>query len=240
MADFTNILFIDIETVPAQKSVEELSAELRNLWNDKVRLLQSRMPDRFKEDDNEESIYLREAGIFAEFGRIVCISVGFFYRKDNQEFFREKSFYGSDEKQLLSAFSEMLSKVGNKVFCGHNIKEFDVPYICRRMLINGLELPACLNIAGRKSWEINILDTMDLWRFGDYKNYTSLKLLTAIFGIPTPKDDIDGSQVANVYYEDGDLSRIVSYCEKDVLATARLYARYRGAAPIDDEFVEHA
>lgn len=240
MVDFTNILFIDIETVPAHKSVADLPESLRGLWNDKVRIMQSRMPERFQNDDSEESVYRREAGIFAEFGRIVCISVGFFYSKDNQEFFREKSFYGDDERKLLSEFAEMLSKQQGKQLCGHNIKEFDVPYICRRMLINGLELPSCLNIAGRKSWEINMLDTLELWRFGDYKNYTSLKLLTAVFGIPTPKDDIDGSQVANVYYEEKDLQRIVSYCEKDVLATARLYACYKGKTPIADKFVEHA
>ncbi len=243
MYDFTNILFLDIETVPLKGAVEELPDNLRQLWSDKVRAMQVRMPERFSEADTEDSIYRREAGIFAEFGRIVCISVGFFYQKNGEEFFREKSFAGDDERQILSDFSQMLAKFmagGNKMLCGHNIKEFDVPYLCRRMLINGLPLPSCLNIAGKKPWEINFLDTLELWRFGDFKNYTSLKLLTAVFGLPTPKDDIDGSQVANVYYNEHDLSRIALYCEKDVLATARLYACYNGKNPIDDEFVEHA
>lgn len=239
MSDFSHILFIDIETVPGKSSLKELPSDLRELWNEKVRSMQARMPERFNTTDSEDDVYRREAGIFAEFGKIVCISVGFFYKKDNQEVFREKSFYDDDEKQLLSDFADMLSRLGNKVLCGHNIKEFDVPYICRRMLINKMELPLCLNVSGKKPWEINMLDTLDLWRFGDYKNYTSLKLLTAVFGIPTPKDDIDGSQVANVYYEQHDLQRIAFYCEKDVLATARLYACYKGKMPVADELVEH-
>ncbi len=243
MSDFSNILFLDIETVPLKGAVEELPENLRQLWNDKVRAMQVRMPERFSEADTEDSIYRREAGIYAEFGRIVCISVGFFYQKNGEEFFREKSFSGDDERQILIDFSQMLEKFmadGNKMLCGHNIKEFDVPYLCRRMLINGLRLPSCLNIAGKKPWEINFIDTLELWRFGDFKNYTSLKLLTAVFGIPTPKDDIDGSQVANVYYNEHDLQRIALYCEKDVLATARLYACYKGKTPVEDKYVEHA
>lgn len=242
MSRFSNILFIDIETVPQQASVGALSEEMQSLWADKVRMMRQRMPERFVDDDTEESIYRRESGIYAEFGKVICISVGLFYPKDGVECFRIKSFYGHDERQLLSDFAAMLATYSTNrtpLLCGHNIKEFDVPYICRRMLVNGLQLPPCLNVAGKKPWEINFIDTMELWRFGDYKNYTSLKLLTAVFGIPSPKDDINGSQVANVYYADNNLECIMHYCEKDVLATARLYSCYQGVAPIADEFVEH-
>ena len=182
------------------------------------------------------------AGIYAEFGKIVCISVGFVYRlPDKQLAFRTKSCFGDDEKELLAKFSEALKRFAMQrntmILCAHNGKEFDFPYIARRMLVNGLALPAAFDIAGKKPWEVPFIDTMELWRFGDYKNYTSLKLLTHIFGIPSPKDDIDGSQVAGVYWKDKDLPRIVRYCEKDVLAIAQLLLRYKGLKLIATENV---
>ncbi len=176
------------------------------------------------------------AGIYAEFGKIICISTGFI--KDGS--FRIKSFYGDDEKQLLTEFAAMLSTHFNTVnhfLCAHNGKEFDYPFIARRMLINGIKLPTLLDIAGKKPWEITHLDTMELWKFGDYKSYTSLELLSALFGIPTPKNDIDGSQVRSVYYDDQDLNRIVTYCQKDTLTVAQLLLRYRGEEIIKEDQV---
>lgn len=230
--NLSRILFIDIETVPAVADYNLLDEPFRQLWDKKAERLMN-------EEDTPEGIYER-AGIYAEFGKIVCISVGFIREQDKEMNFYVKSFYGDDEKKLLIEFAELLNSSYNSpdnMLCGHNGKEFDFPYIARRMLINGIHLPLILDIAGRKPWEINHLDTMELWKFGDYKNYTSLELLTAVFNIPTPKDDIKGSDVARVYYEEKDLARIVTYCQKDVLTVAQLLLRYQGKELIKPENV---
>jgi hypothetical protein len=216
-----SVLFLDIETVPAYEDYSQMPDDFKKLWDHKAsRLIKE------NENDNPETLYQR-AGIYAEFGKIICISVGFI--ADRQ--FRVKSFYGDDEKLLLTEFSGLLYKHYNTpqhLLCAHNGKEFDFPYISRRLLINGLPLPAILDLQGRKPWEVHHLDTMDLWRFGDYKNYTSLNLLTAIFGIPSPKDDIDGSMVGRVYWQEKNIERIVKYCQKDTLAVAQILLRYMG------------
>jgi uncharacterized protein YprB with RNaseH-like and TPR domain len=229
-----NILFLDIETVPAYSSYSELSDKMKELWAKKMEYTSQ------KEELDAEELYER-AGIYAEFGKIVCISVGFFYSKAGKTKFRIKSFAGDDEKKLIKGFNDLLDQAfytNDHYLCGHNGKEFDFPYIARRSLINGLKLPVLLDIAGKKPWEIKHLDTMELWKFGDYKHYTSIALLTEIFSIPTPKDDIDGSDVGRVYWEEKSLSRIVEYCQKDVLAVAQLYLRYKGEKLIDNEDVE--
>lgn len=226
---FSQVLFLDIETVPAVPSFHDLSERMQKLWSKKAEKLNK------DETETPESIYDR-AGIYAEFGKIIVISVGFL----NGNEFRIKSYYGDDEKLLLEEFAELLNRYYNypdSMLCAHNGKEFDFPYIARRMIINGIDLPLILQMAGKKPWEIRHLDTMELWKFGDYKNYTSLDLLTAIFDIPTPKDDIDGSMVGKVYWEDKDLERIREYCQKDVLAIAQLMRRYLNQPLIKDEHV---
>jgi DNA polymerase elongation subunit (family B) len=231
------ILFLDIETVPQTFDYRQLDEEMQLLWEDKFRNIKSRFPD----DATPEYGYLNSAGIFAEFGKIVCISVGVLFYKNNEKCFRLKSFAGEDEKVLLEQVSKMLQQsfaTREHNICGHNIKEFDIPYIARRMLVNKIKLPPMLQIAGKKPWEVNFIDTLDLWKFGDYKHFTSLKLLTHIFDIPSPKDDIDGSQVASVYYEEKNIERIALYCEKDVLATAQLFLRLSGEELIDANCVE--
>ncbi len=215
------ILFLDIETVPACSAYDELSDTFKSLWDKKAIQIQ-----RTAEEINPEEIY-SNAAIYAEFGKIVCISVGYFARERE---LRIKSFYGDDEKELLFDFCSLLNKHFNTnehLLCAHNGKEFDFPYIARRLLINGMEIPRALNTAGKKPWEINHLDTMELWKFGDYKSFASLNLLAAVFGIPTPKDDIDGSQVGEVYWKEQNLERIVKYCQKDVLTIAQLFLKYR-------------
>jgi hypothetical protein len=230
-----DILFLDIETVPETSSYELLSPAMRNLWDKKSK--QFRTPDQKAED-----VYER-AGIYSEFGRIICISVGLI-RGKNPFVFRLKSFFGKEEKSVLTEFSWMLTKFSrtNKeaILCAHNGKEFDFPYIARRMIINGLIIPEILDNAGKKPWEIKLLDTMDLWKFGDYKNYTSLDLLTSVLGIPTPKDDIDGSMVAGIFYNEDNIQRIVHYCEKDVLAIARVLLRFKNLPGIDEDKIESA
>jgi DNA polymerase elongation subunit (family B) len=228
-----DVMFLDIETVPESNSFGILDPVMQNLWEKKSR--QFRTPEQ-----TAEEVYER-AGIYSEFGRIICISVGLI-REKNPYHFRLKSFFGSDEKALLTDFAAMLTKFskGKKdaLLCAHNGKEFDFPYIARRMIINRIPVPDLLNNAGKKPWEVRLLDTMDLWKFGDYKNYTSLDLLTSVLGIPTPKDDIDGSQVAGIYYAEGDIERIVRYCEKDVLAIARVLLRFINLPEISEENIE--
>ena len=218
--EINKILFLDIETVPAYPSYTKVPKRFKELWDKKAKYL---IKD---EKDTSKSIYPR-AGIYAEFGKIVCISVAFFHNEQ----LRVKSYYGDDEKVLLEEFAELLRKYFNTkdhLLCGHNAKEFDFPYIARRMLVNKIKLPNILDMAGKKPWEIRHMDTMELWKFGDYKNYTSLDLLTALFEIPTPKDDIDGSEVWSVYWKEKDLERIKTYCEKDTIAVVQIFRAYLG------------
>ena len=217
-----NILFLDIETVPEASTFEGLDSTKQELFEQKTKYQR-------KEDFTPEEFYER-AGIWAEFGKIVCISVGFFDHESKGLSFRLKSFYGTDEVEILKDFKNLLDEHFNQknhVLCAHNGKEFDFPYLARRMIINKIELPEKLNLFGKKPWEVPHLDTMEMWKFGDYKHYTSLNLLTNILGIPSPKEDIDGSQVARVYYEENDLIRIAKYCENDTLAVAQVYLRFK-------------
>ncbi len=228
------VLFLDIETVPQHQTFDEMSPEGKKLYDQKTKFLQ-------KETD-AEGVYDR-AGIYAEFGKIICISVGFVHETRTGREVRLKSFYHDDEETLLKQFVKLLEDRYNTpyhILCGHNAKEFDFPFICRRLLINGMKLPSILDIAGKKPWEISHLDTMELWKFGDYKAYTSLALLCHIFQIPTPKDDISGADVARVYYEENDLERIKVYCEKDVVALIQLFLRMRGEALVDESSIVYS
>ena len=231
-----NILFLDIETVPCSPSFEDLNITFQNLWTEKTAWQR-------KEEYTPAEFYKLKAGVTAEFAKIICISVGYLFTKKNENHFRIKSFYGDDEKQIITDFNELLNSQFSKKqhqLCAHNGKEFDFPFIARRTLINGLKLPALLDIAGKKPWEVNHLDTMELWKFGDYKHYTSIKLLAALFNIPTPKDDIDGSKVAGVYWNDKDLDRIKKYCQNDTLTVSQLLLKYKGEELISENNIEFA
>lgn len=226
-----HILFLDIETVPQHASFEELDDDYKALYADKTRYL--------RRDEHTPKDFYERAGIWAEFGKIVCISVGYFKNTGDGRSFRTTSFHGSEET-LLKEFKNLLETHFNSsrhLLCAHNGKEFDFPYIARRMIVLGIELPYKLNLFGKKPWEVPHLDTLDLWKFGDYKHYTSLKLLTKILGIPSPKDDIDGSQVRSVFYDEGDIDRIVIYCEKDTVAVAQILLRLRGEELLHDNEV---
>jgi hypothetical protein len=234
--NYNKILFFDIETVPLTYEFKDLEERAQGLWDRKTRFLQER--DNLSPDELYE-----KAGIYAEFGKVVCISMGFVLQKEGETQIRVKSIANENEKILLQEYIDLLNSYYNSpdfLFCAHNGKEFDIPFLCRRILINGLKLPFILNVAGKKPWEIKHLDTMELWKFGDFKNYTSLDLLTYIFKIPTPKDDMDGSQVAKVFYEEKNLDRIIHYCEKDVIATIQLFRKYQGDSIIDEEFIQIA
>jgi 3'-5' exonuclease len=219
------ILVLDIETVPQFASFNELPEAWKVLWADKI---SKTMPENF----SAAEMYEQRAGIQAEFGHIICISTGYFYTdKGSRLCFRLKSYAGNNEKQLLADFTKDVEKFHRTMpglhFTGHNIKEFDIPYISRRLLINALPLPGFLQFSGKKPWETNLIDTMQLWKFGDYKNYTSLNLLANCLGIDTPKDGIDGSMVKDIYYKENNLPRIVDYCQKDVIATAQIFLRFQ-------------
>ena len=233
--DPQKVLFLDIETVSGYPDYNALPETWQNLWAEKTKFIRER------EEISPEDYYPQRAGIMAEFGKIVCISCGFFarYGKSGREF-RLKSFFGDDEGILLKEFAGLLNRHfhgPDYMLCAHNGKEFDFPYLSRRMLVNGIELPFALDTAGKKPWEVAHLDTMELWKFGDYKHYTSLKLLAALFGIPTPKDDIDGSMVGPLYWGEKDLARIATYCQKDTLTVAQLLLKYRGESILKEHEV---
>ncbi|MBL7722208.1 MAG: 3'-5' exonuclease [Chitinophagaceae bacterium] len=237
MANFpvNNILFLDIETAPQYPDYNDMPEEWRQLWDTKSASLL-----KYHEGQTNETLYPR-AGIYAEFGKIICISCGVLQVADGQKKIILKSFYGDDEKLLLHQFSEMLNKWSageQKFLCAHNGKEFDFPYLCRRMIINNLPIPTLLNIAGKKPWEVSHLDTLELWKFGDFKSFTSLNLLAYTLGVPTPKDDIDGSMVWAVYWKEKNLERIVTYCQKDVVTVAQIYLRMNGEPLIKQENIE--
>ena len=219
-----NILFLDIETIPTVYKYSDLAPNTKELWDKKW---------AFNKDISGEQNYAK-AGIYAEFAQVICIGIGFY----NDKKFRIKTIAGSNEVEVLQEFSEVLNKhfnTTNHVLCAHNGKEFDFPFLCRRLLINGLALPKLLQLQGLKPWEIRHIDTMEMWKFGDYKNFTSLNLLAHTFGFPSPKDDIDGSQVSKTYYEDKDLQKIETYCKKDVITLARVYNRFAGLGNLPDE-----
>ena len=227
--DLNNILFLDIETVSEYESWSEVPAILKELFDYKTK-------HKRKEEFTAEEYY-HNAGIWAEFGKIVCISVAYFVNKNETKELRVTSFANKLEKDLLTDFKELLKNHFNKSYhllCAHNGKEFDFPYIARRMIINHMEVPNQLNLFGKKPWEVKHLDTLDLWKFGDYKHYTSLKLLSYILGVPSPKEDIDGSQVGEVYYKENDLERIVKYCERDTVTVAQLLLRFSNLALLDE------
>ncbi|HMI78832.1 MAG TPA: ribonuclease H-like domain-containing protein [Ferruginibacter sp.] len=230
-----NLLLIDIETVPEYPAFDNMNTEWRTLWEEKI---QRSLP----EDISAADFYPQRAGVMAEFAKVVCISIGYFKKNNGTLLLRLKSFYGEDEKKLLGGFMTTLQQMeanNNKwSFCGHNIKEFDIPFICRRLLVNGLTIPPFLDFQNMKPWETNIIDTFQYWRFGDYKHFTSLKLLAAALHVPSPKDDIDGSMVGEVYWKEKNLDRIVTYCQKDVVTTANIVLRFKNLPLILNDQVE--
>jgi uncharacterized protein YprB with RNaseH-like and TPR domain len=228
-----NILFFDIETASEHEKFFDLPDEKQHLFDLKTAYQR-------KDDYTPEEFYDR-AGIWAEFGKIICISVGYFVLKNDIRNFRVTSFFG-EEKKILQDFSDLINQhfsQASHVLCGHNAKEFDIPFIARRMIIHGMPLPDKINLFGKKPWEVPHLDTMELWRFGDYKNFTSLRLLTNVLNIPSPKDDIDGSEVNYVYWVENDMDRIVTYCEKDVIAVAQILLRFRAEELLIPEEIKH-
>jgi uncharacterized protein YprB with RNaseH-like and TPR domain len=226
----SNILFLDIETVPQEENWNSLSKTTQELFEQKTKYQ--------RKDEFTAAQFYEKAGIWAEFGKIICISVGYFIEAKEKKHLRITSFFGDNEHQLLTDFKVLLdTHFANKanVLCAHNGKEFDFPFIARRMIVHQIELPEKLNLFGKKPWEVAHLDTLELWKFGDYKHYTSLSLLTSVLGISSPKDDINGSEVAHVYYKEKDLQRIVTYCEKDTIAVAQILLRFNNETLLKED-----
>ncbi|HYG18575.1 MAG TPA: 3'-5' exonuclease [Ohtaekwangia sp.] len=234
--ELRDILFLDIETVAGTYEFSLLNERLKTQWSRKASFF------RREEGQTDEDLYHERAGIYAEFGKIVCIAVGKYIENESGELvLRTKAYFGDDEKLLLSEFKAMLEKIdpANLKLCAHNGKEFDFPYLSRRMLVNCIPLPYALNLSGKKPWEIHHLDTMELWKFGDYKHFTSLDLLAAIFDVPTSKSDIDGSRVNHVYHVEKDLVKIRDYCLRDVEVLARLFLKLKCISLDRDLIVQH-
>jgi 3'-5' exonuclease len=233
-ADLRDILFLDIETVACTDDYHKLEERIKVQWSRKASFLKR------EEGITDEQLFHQRAGIYAEFGKVICIVVGKLFDTERGALgLKTKAFYGHDEKEVLTGFKALVDKLETVRFCAHNGKEFDYPYMSRRMLVNGISLPAPLNLAGKKSWEVNHLDTMELWKFGDYKHYTSLDLLAAIFHIPSSKDGIDGSQVNAVYYKDNNLEKIKDYCVSDVVVLTQLYLRMKGHPLLESSNILH-
>ncbi len=232
-----NFLIIDIETVSSQQHYSSLTDDWQHLWEEKVKRT-------VPEDVSVEEYYPQRAGVMAEFAKVVCISMGYFKNEKNEYQFRVKSIFGHNEKELLQNFISTINQLeaahNHWCFTGHNIKEFDIPFLCRRLLINGLAIPPYLDFQNMKPWETNMVDTFQYWRFGDYKNYTSLKLLAAALNIPSPKDDIDGSMVGRVYWEENNLERIATYCQKDVVTVANIIMRFKSLPLLQEDQVVFA
>ncbi|MDY0089360.1 MAG: 3'-5' exonuclease [Flavobacteriaceae bacterium] len=228
-----NILFLDIETVPEAEDYILLDEEKKYLFEEKTKYQR-------KDEISSEDFYER-AGIWAEFGKIICISVGYFIIKGDIRTFRVTTLFG-EEPKILKDFANLLNNHFNQpqhILCGHNAKEFDFPFIARRMIVNQIAIPEKLNLFGKKPWEVTHLDTLELWKFGDFKHYTSLRLLTKILNIQSPKDDIDGSEIARVYYVEKDIDRIITYCEKDVIAVAQVLLRFKGDDLLTEDEIVH-
>jgi DNA polymerase elongation subunit (family B) len=232
MTHYPPYLYIDIETVPIVENYNLLSENMKLLWQKKSKLID-------KENENFEETFFDKAGIFSEFGKIMCIGLGYFYNERNENQFRVKTISNQNENELLQEFCEIISaffQTKNKKFCGHNIKEFDLPFICRRLIINGIAFPKIIQeLQEQKPWESSLMDTMQLWKFGDYKHFTSLNLLAEILQIATPKDDIDGSEVAFVFWKEKNLNRIATYCSKDVITTAQVSLKLMHLPLLSDE-----
>ncbi|MDB5199690.1 MAG: hypothetical protein JWO92_1653 [Chitinophagaceae bacterium] len=232
-----NLFFIDIETVSCSEQYELLTDEWKELWTEKI---YKALPDNI----TPEEYYPKRAGIMAEFAKVVCISFGYIKTENGKMQLRIKSIYSEDEKEILEKFIDTVCQLQAKntwCFTGHNIKEFDIPFLCRRILVNNISIPECFNFQAMKPWDVPVLDTLHLWRFGDYKHYTSLKLLAATLGIPSPKNDIDGSKVGEVYWTEKDLQRIALYCQKDVATVANILLRFKNLPLLTEEqivFVE--
>lgn len=233
--ELRDILFLDIETVACTNDYQSLDERIRTQWERKASWLKR------DEDVNDEQLFYQKAAIYAEFGKVVCIGVGMLRENEKGEpVLKLKAYYGHDEKAVLTDFRLMLEKLNTQSvkLCAHNGREFDFPYLSRRMLVNGIPLPALLDLSGKKPWEVSHLDTLEMWKFGDYKHYTSLDLLAALFNIPSSKNGMDGSMVNTVYYEEHNLEKIKKYCLSDVVVLTQLYMRLKSLPSIPEQNIE--
>jgi 3'-5' exonuclease len=231
-----NILFLDIETASQMTDYQQLSDRIKALWDKKVMYL------RNDDELSNQEMYFKKAAIYAEFGKVICIGFGGIYFDENEQMcFRVKTIYGHDEAEILQQFKQILEKhkAGNTLMlAAHNGKEFDFPYICRRMLLNNITLPRPLQLSGKKPWEIPHIDTMEMWKFGDGKQFSSLELLAAIFDVPSSKTEMDGSEVNVAYHHNNELEKIQRYCKQDVIVLAQLYLKLNSLDMIKEDNIQ--
>lgn len=228
--DPENMLFIDIETANLVKELEK-GTPLYDSWAYKVRY-GSWTGEKYSTDEvTPEELYKTKASLFAEFSRVACISIGMI--KDGK--IKIRSYKDKDEQKLLYDFANatnaLQAKYPKLVLAGHAITTFDNPFLMRRMLINGIELPAPFDIAHLKPWETQVIDTLTLWKGQSYYSASLINITTA-FGLPSPKDEMDGSEV-NEAFHSGKLDEIATYCEKDVFALANVVLKMRGDKPVE-------
>lgn len=234
--NFKNTLFIDIETVSGESNFSLLSERMKHFWLRKAKNVAN------SQNLSLEDLYVDKAALFAEFGKIVVIGMGFLYQNKEKELsLKVKTIANKDERALLLEFIEFINgtyKNKELTLVAHNGKEFDFPYLCRRMLVNGLEIPKPLQLQGKKPWEVLHQDTMELWKFGDRKVYISLDLLAELLGIPGSKTNLTGDKVHGVYYHENDLAKIAAYCVEDVVTLAQLYLRYHFLQMVEEKNID--
>lgn len=240
MPSLQHILFLDVETVSQHRVFETLDEHGKQLWQQKIGFMARRDDHEWRDEDYADG-YKSRAAIYAEFGKVIVISAGIItHPEDDSPTLRIKSFYGHNESEVLEAFTSILQKNFNDpnvhILCGHNIREFDIPYLCRRLVVHGIEIPSLINISGKKPWEVKFIeDTLELWKYGDHKNFTSLDLLAYCLGIPSPKAVMDGSMVGPAYWEEDRLEEIKQYCERDVVTVAQIYLRLHNLPILTEE-----
>jgi 3'-5' exonuclease len=231
-----NLLFIDIETVSAENSYNLLSDRFQKLWKHKASFLKN------EKNLTIEEQYFDRAAIYAEFGKIIVIGVGFFYWDEaNNLCLKTKTLVADNEKELLQEFKKLLDqrfKSKDLALCAHNGKEFDFPYLCRRMLVNEVSLPKALDFSGKKPWEVPHYDTLEMWKFGDKKQFTSLEMLATLFDIKSSKNEMSGDEVNHEYYNENNLAKIREYCLEDVVALAQIFLKLNAIDVVEEANIE--
>lgn len=215
--DLNNLLYFDVETAGKYESYEDLALQnprLAKLWEKRAKYFRANTLGMEEMGDSE--IYSQKSGLEPEFGRVVCVSFGVWDGENH----RLTSFYGDNEQEILEKTAKIFSNAVSKgmKICGHNIKMFDVPFLGKKMIFSGIDVPQNLLLWDKKPWEVPILDTAEFFSFGSWSHkFLGLDLLACSLGIESPKEDIDGSQVHNTFWGEKNYERIMEYCEKDVL-----------------------
>lgn len=236
-AEVAKIVFFDLETASEYESLDQLALnkpKMAELWSKRCEYLRSRFEEN--KDMTDEQLYEAKAALTPEFARIVCATFGrvTFIGEDPNVII--KSYCSEHEDEVLDGIQKVFDKFASLKFSGHNIKRFDIPMMCKRLLIHGRSLPKGLQIQNLKPWEMPFIDTSEVWSFGAWQEgFVSLELLVTAIGLETPKGDIKGEDVSRVFWQDGDTHRIAEYCQRDVFAGIQALLKLSGL-PVVEEF----